>query len=209
MERASLVESQHPNECTLAAVEDDDVRPLLRTALESNERTEQIVAELASVIESLLQILSHKAELSEGHLKMIAKLRRHAKLATTPKIDLDNTTDKYAVENSPVDCASRMHLCHGRCCGFDIKLSRQDLREGKLEWQIDQPYHLAKQPTGYCVYQNNDSGFCGNYEHRPATCRRYDCREDKRVWLDFEAMIPAPMPEVLVTIRRNARPSSG
>ncbi len=166
-----------------------------------------MVAELASVIETLLQILRQKAELGDGHLRMIEKLRRHAKLATTPKIDLDNTSDKYELESKPIDCESLMHLCHGRCCGFEVVLSRQDLAEGKLEWVIDKPYHLPKKPTGFCIYQNNDTGFCGNYEHRPAICRRYDCRDDKRVWLDFENRIPAPMPETLVTIRRAPRGS--
>jgi hypothetical protein len=28
------------------------------------------------------------------------------------------------------------------------------------------------------------------------TCHKYDCRNDKCVWLDFDKMIPAPMPDV-------------
>ncbi len=181
---------------------EEELRTLLREVTESNARTQQMVAELASVIETLLQILGQKGELAEGHLRMIAKLRKHARLATTPKIDLDNTTDKYSIESAPIDCENRMHLCQGRCCGFEVVLSRQDLAEGKLEWTLEQPYHLPRRPTGFCMYQDNDTGYCGAYEHRPATCRRYDCRDDARVWIDFEKMIPAPMPPTLVSIRR-------
>jgi Fe-S-cluster containining protein len=170
--------------------------------VEEEQDLRQMVAELASVIETLLTILLRKGELDEGHLRLISKLRKHAKLITAPPIALDNTTDKYTVESSPIDCAARMHLCHARCCGFDVQLSRQDLEEGKLEWQIEKPYYLPHDQTGYCIYQVKETGFCGAYEHRPASCRRYDCRDDKRIWEDFEKMIPAAMQSNLVTIRR-------
>ena len=41
----------------------------------------------------------------------------------------------------------------------------------------------------------DDAGACTAYDYRPSTCRTYDCREDRRVWIDFEARIPAPLPE--------------
>jgi hypothetical protein len=37
------------------------------------------------------------------------------------------------------------------------------------------------------------SGGCTVYDDRPGTCREYDCREDKRVWIDYEKRIPAPL----------------
>jgi len=184
---------------------EEELKALVRQMVEGAERNEQMVAELASVVDTLLTVLAQKGELNEGHLRVIQKLKKHAKMIQAPQIAIDATTDKYDedVACAPIDCEARMHLCHGRCCGFEIRLSKQDLREGKLEWQIEKPYYLARDRTGYCVYQNKDSGLCGNYEHRPATCRRYDCREDKRVWIDFEKMIPAPMPAELVTIKRS------
>ena len=176
-------------------------------AVSTDDELRQSLAELASVIDTLLTILVQKGELNEGHLRVIQKLKRYAKAATAPQIALDHTTDKYEVEGTgaDIDCAARMHLCLGRCCSFQIPLSQQDLREGKLEWQIDRPYYLARTRAGLCTYQSEQTGGCTNYEHRPATCRRYDCREDKRVWLDFENMIPAPVPEGLVTIRLPVR----
>lgn len=182
--------------------DDLELKQLAYDLKASNERTEQMVAELAAALETLLTILAKKGELDEGHLRVIQKLRKHAKLIETPQIAIDGTTTKREVENSEVDCGARMHLCHGRCCSFNLALSKEDLREGKLEWQIDKPYYLAKDRAGYCVYQQKDTGFCGTYENRPATCRRYDCRDDARVWIDYEKMIPAPMPYELVTIRR-------
>ncbi len=172
----------------------------------ANEENKQMLAEFASVFETLLTILQQKGELDEGHLRLINKLKKRARIVSEPHIELNNATDKYEVENSDVDCGARMHLCHGRCCSFNVKLSRQDLKEGKLEWRIDEPYLLAQTPQGYCVYQTAETGFCGNYDPRPAPCREYTCRDDRRIWLDFDNMIPAPMPSTLIQITRKVPP---
>jgi Fe-S-cluster containining protein len=53
-----------------------------------------------------------------------------------------------------------------------------------------QPYALPRE-NGRCVCMT-DGGACSIYEQRPGACRAYDCRRDRRVWIDFEARIPAP-----------------
>jgi len=186
----------------------EDIKKLLRENAEANERNEQMLAEFASMFETLLTVLQKKGELDEGHLRLIAKLRKRARVVSEPQLELSSYSNKYEVVNSHVDCENRMHLCHGRCCSFNVKLSKQDLKEGKLEWRIDEPYLLEQTPQGYCVYQVAETGFCGNYQYRPGPCREYDCRDDARVWIDFDKMIPAPMPTTLVTIRRNPKASS-
>ena len=185
-----------------------ELSAMIRNVAAANERNEKMLAEFKTVIEQLLQILQAKGELGPGHIRMIEKLRERAKLVSEPKIELNAYPDKYEVENSEIDCASRMHLCHGRCCSFNVRLSRQDLEEGELAWRVDEPYYLPHTPEGYCMYQTRETGFCGTYQNRPAPCRIYDCKEDKRIWIDFEAMIPAPMPDGLVTIRRNPKAGS-
>jgi Fe-S-cluster containining protein len=52
------------------------------------------------------------------------------------------------------------------------------------------PYALPR-VDGRCVCMD-DAGACTVYERRPGACRAYDCRHDARVWIDFEARIPAP-----------------
>ena len=39
-----------------------------------------------------------------------------------------------------------------------------------------------------------DGGGCGCtiYEHRPVPCSASDCRNDERIWPDFENMVPNP-----------------
>ncbi len=53
---------------------------------------------------------------------------------------------------------------------------------------------LRREADGYCTHLDRATMGCGVYEIRPGTCRRYDCRQDKRVWLDWEKKLPAPLP---------------
>jgi Fe-S-cluster containining protein len=81
-------------------------------------------------------------------------------------------------------------------------LSRRDIEEGELAWEIDRPYRLSHDADGYCSHLGREDARCQRYEYRPATCRSYTCRDDRRVWLDFEARIPAPMPVTLIPLHR-------
>jgi Fe-S-cluster containining protein len=176
----------------------------LRRQAEILTEQEKVIDE---TIDAFLAILKETGTLNDGQLLLLARARTGA--APALPYDIADEEDKYAVENSEVDCAARMHLCHGRCCRFHIRLSRQDVEEQQLQFDIDRPYALAKNAEGYCVYQTRETGFCGTYQNRPAPCRRYTCAEDKRIWIDFEKMIPAPMPNGLVPIRRKVPGDGG
>lgn len=182
-----------------------DTDGAIRRLRERTERAEAALAELSQLFDTLLQMLIGRGELADAQRKMLERLRARSAPARLV-LQLGDAPDKYAVANSEVDCAERMHLCQGRCCSFNIKLSRQDLEEGELAWRVDEPYYLRQTEKGRCVYQDETSGFCGNYSFRPAPCRSYDCRNDLRVWLDFDNRLPAPMPEGLVPLRLPARP---
>jgi Fe-S-cluster containining protein len=104
---------------------------------------------------------------------------------------LGDGPDKYGVASPAIDCAARFHLCRARCCTLRFALTPQDLDEGIVRWEYARPYLIAQRPDGYCVHCHPDTGACGVYAHRPAPCRAYDCRGDKRIWQDFEAGIPA------------------
>jgi Fe-S-cluster containining protein len=45
---------------------------------------------------------------------------------------------------------------------------------------------------GYCTHLDRCTGGCRVYEQRPIPCRGYDCRKDKRIWLDFEKGVINP-----------------
>lgn len=112
--------------------------------------------------------------------------------ATKSVVRLAVVRDKREVPSPPIDCAKYLHLCHARCCSLRVTLAPDDVRVDHLRFELDDPYVLERGADGYCVYHSLDGCTC--YHDRPAICREYDCREDKRVWLDFEQQLPAPMP---------------
>jgi Fe-S-cluster containining protein len=140
--------------------------------------------------EWLLDLLIMRNQLPASFKRLAAKIQ--ADRGT--KIRLSLVTDKYDVESPPIDCASRLHLCGARCCSFEVALSPQDIAEKVVPFEVDRPYLLPRDPeTKKCACMDRQ-GACTIYEQRPATCRTYDCREDARVWIDYEARIPAPLP---------------
>ena len=171
--------------------------------LTSDQETAQLgIAELQQQFETLIEIMLASGSLRPGHAELIEKLRRRVEVARQGAIELSTVVDKYAVTGDPIDCESRLALCQARCCSFGVVLSRQDLVEGELNWEIDRPYRLPRDADGYCSNLGRDDARCRRYDHRPATCRSYSCKDDRRVWLDFEARIPAPMPPALVPLSR-------
>jgi Fe-S-cluster containining protein len=105
---------------------------------------------------------------------------------------LSDEPDKYAITSPPIDCAARIALCRARCCAQGFALSAQDLDERRIQWDYSRPYQNARADDGYCVHNDAATRACRTYEARPAHCRRYDCRDDKNIWLDFDNRIPAP-----------------
>ncbi len=176
----------------------DDVVDTIATALRDLDRRQQethdAVGKLRSRLDALVDVLAAKEILTDHHRKHFDRVGRHP--SEEPKrVRLKQYPDKYnVVHGDPVDCADRIPLCRARCCRFTVTLTEQDLDEGKLQWDIENPYILRRADDGRCVYQDRSTGFCGNYEHRPALCRIYSCKTDTRIWLDFENKIPAIPP---------------
>lgn len=142
----------------------------------------------------LVKVLVKRGQIPAGFMKILENVRGEDISEDTRRVRLTIYNDKYQVENSDVDCVARYPQCKARCCRYEVPLSMQDLHEGKLPFQFDKPYLMPKDPvTGRCTF--NDHGGCTVYEHRPGLCRDYDCRNDRRIWIDFEAGIAHPLPE--------------
>lgn len=145
--------------------------------------------------EALLMFLAKQgvldAEAFAAH-REAAVTRELKRRSEQPDLHLEATPDKYTMDDAvDLDCLALLPLCKARCCRFHYALSEQDLDEGVLQWNYGQPYLLAQTTEGRCVHHGPD-GRCQVFGARPAGCRRYDCRGDRRIWLDFDNRIPAP-----------------
>jgi Fe-S-cluster containining protein len=182
------------------AVEPSD-EPLARNHLEEalrflNHNASQVrltQAELAATLQALVETLVARGLVSlpeyerrrQRGLDQVA----HA-LQERPLVHLAEAVDKYALDELPdVDCAALLPVCKARCCTLTVHCSAQDLDERVVQWDYSRPYQIRKRDDDYCVHSEPDSFRCGIYAQRPAVCRTYDCRQDRRIWRDFERRI--------------------
>jgi Fe-S-cluster containining protein len=164
-----------------------------RFAADTKEALEQ-----GSFLYALVEVLSERGLISIDELdsrkRQVAK--RLADRFNRKGIGIafqDPEYDKYAFEGeAKIDCASRIEFCRASCCRLPFALSRQDIREGIIHWDLGQPYLISQERDGYCSHMDRGSCACKVREHRPVPCRAYDCRNDGRIWLDFENKIVNP-----------------
>jgi Fe-S-cluster containining protein len=144
-------------------------------------------ADLARRLEWLIDTLIFRGQLPASFRRLAARVGNERST-----VRLAMFRDKYQVPSADIDCAARIPLCKARCCSMEVTLSAQDVLEGGIPFELTQPYALPRDPaTKQCVCMGKD-GACTIYDKRPGACRAYDCSHDPRVWIDFEARIPAP-----------------
>jgi Fe-S-cluster containining protein len=108
---------------------------------------------------------------------------------------IDSSEDKYtAVAESP-PCAELIAICHARCCKLRFALTTQDLDEGIIRWDYGRPYMIRQRASDErCVHNDPATRFCTVHAARPHVCRTYHCRDDNRIWIDYDKRIPQPEP---------------
>lgn len=121
------------------------------------------------------------------------------------RVALDVGESKYDAQAESPPCMELMHICEARCCRLTFSLSTEDLDEGVIRWDYGQPYLIRQRASdGYCVHNSPGTHHCTVHQYRPRVCRVYDCRNDERVWIDYEKRIPAP--PIRNPVNRNAEP---
>lgn len=161
-------------------------------------QTKRDVGALAARLFALLEELTARGALDAASFdQRRARLQaaEDQRTLTRPHVQVAPVADKYALTELPeIDCAARLPLCQARCCTLPFPLAFQDLDERVIAWDYARPYQIRRRDDGYCTHCAPDTRQCQAYAHRPATCRSYDCRQDSRIWLDFERRIPTPTP---------------
>jgi len=180
--------------------------------MQTRLQLERVDAMVAAIVRVLAEQGTLPRPAVEAQLERTQREARERNLADL-HVKVGPPVDKYTLTSPPdLDCAALMPVCQGRCCRLSFSLSFQDLDEHSVAWEYGLPYHIRQRPVdGYCVHSDAETHRCGVYDKRPAICRTYDCRNDKRVWIDFANKIPAPMAETdrLIMIRkRDTQPPS-
>ena len=164
---------------------------LLYTHFRLSENTKDSL-QISSFLYSLIELLSEKGiisidELDQRKLKVAERLVKKSKEKGLGVLLQDPENDKYGFKDQvEINCPDIIPVCKAACCRIPFALSKQDLHEGIVEWSLGEPYLIHHSPKGYCTHLGTDVFACTIYEHRPLPCRAYDCRKDKRIWLDFD-----------------------
>ena len=153
--------------------------------------------EIASFAYAAIELLTEKGllEVTELDERKKAVAGRLVKKFINEGMGLtfqEREQDKYAFEAVQIDCEARLPICKAACCKLRFALSKQDVEEGIVKWEFARPYLISRGEDGYCNHLKRDSLNCTIHSRRPVPCRGYDCREDKRIWADFEAKIVNP-----------------
>ena len=181
----------------LDGLRDELVQGLMYTHSRANANTSKML-EVAAFSYALMELLIERGiisveELDERKRKLGEVLLEKFNSKGMGVVVLKDEADKYTYQGGVIiDCENRRHLCRSACCRLRFALSVQDLEEGKLRWDLGHPYMIRHSEDGYCHHLKRENGHCGIYENRPLTCRSYDCRNDTRIWEDFEKRIPSP-----------------
>jgi hypothetical protein len=175
----------------------DVVRGLLYAHNRANANTAEVHA-ANSTVEALVDLLVEQGVLDRETLesrRQVAsnRLQREYHERGMGVAVQEFEGSKYRFEGAPeIDCDNRIPLCGAACCKLPFALSREDITEGVVSWDLGRPYMIAHGPDHACVHLDRETRRCGVYAQRPIPCRGYDCRKDTRIWLDFDNRVVNP-----------------
>ncbi len=171
----------------------DDLEEALRFLNHNTQAGRLAHADVTATLSALIETLVARGVLPAAEYERRRQRALDAQriaLEDHPDVRLGPAVDKYALTDVPqIDCASIIPICKSRCCTLSVYCSAQDLDEHVVKWDYARPYRLRKREDNYCVHSEAETRRCGIYDKRPAVCRTYDCRKDKRIWVDFDKRI--------------------
>ena len=181
---------------------------LMYTHSRANANTNRAL-ETATFLFALVEVLAEKGVLTIEELdarkdQIADRVQRRFLEKGMGVVLQDPEQDKYAFAGEAhVDCENRVHLCKAACCRMLFPLSRQDIAERIVMWDLEAPYMIAQTEDRYCRHLDRTTCKCTVRAHRPIPCRAYDCRNDPRIWSDFANYVINPDLEKLFDKRRN------
>ena len=144
-------------------------------------------------VRALAYLLVEKGIVNPNELRaMMQQVRWELVREPTPRVRLGSTRDKYtaaawsmSIGESDADLSrTLLYVC----------VLSDEARPGRRRRALGlrQPVWIKQGADGHCTHSDPVTRFCTIHAHRPFSCRKFDCRNDERIWLDFEKRIPAP-----------------
>lgn len=183
-----------------APVEDlreEVARGLLYAHSRANVNSSKLL-EVSAFSYALIELLAERGlitveELDERKAQVTKRLaEKFAEKGMGVALTAEEKDAEGAPLNAEIDCENRLEQCHAACCRLRFALTARDVEEGRIKWNLGQPYMIRQGEDGYCHHLDRESRGCGVYEERPFVCRAYDCRKDRRIWEDFENRVVSP-----------------
>lgn len=179
------------------AVDPDVLRGLIYAHNRANTNTAEVHHANANV-QALVELLVEQGVLDPealaAHRKEAAERlqRRYIERGMAVAMQEFDVSKYDFQDGAEIDCENRVHLCKAACCRLPLALSKEDVLEGILRWDLGRPYMIAHDKDGYCTHLERGTCRCTIHAQRPVPCRGYDCRDDARIWLDFENQVVNP-----------------
>jgi Fe-S-cluster containining protein len=173
-------------------VESDPLRELERQVEAGGMFSHAVLAQEANradqneaIVRGLVELLIQREVVTPEELvAAVDAVRTETDIGIAIRVDREGSE----LVGTPVDCASRLPVCHAVCCRLRFPLTVEEVESGLMKWDLGRPYFNRHGADGYCHQIDGETLGCGVYEQRPAPCRQYSCAEDARIWKDFEAM---------------------
>lgn len=175
----------------------DVIRGLLYTHNRAKKNTAQ-VHNANATLHAMIELLLEKGIIDKGELGVrqtkISKILKKTYIQQGMAVAMQEfDVSKYEFKGrAETDCDNYIPLCKAACCKLPLALSKEDVQEGIIRWELGNPYIISHNGSGYCAHMIIENFRCKVYDHRPIPCRGYDCRKDERVWLDFKKRIINP-----------------
>ena len=208
---ATLHEEPGEMNVLLGELRKEIVAGLVHTHSRANANTSRAL-ETATFLYALIELLTEKGILTIEELearkdKIADRVEKRFLSKGMGVVLQDPERDKYAFAGEAhVDCENRVHLCKAACCRMLFPLSRQDIAERIVMWDLEAPYMIAQTEDRYCRHLDRTTCKCTVRAHRPIPCRAYDCRNDLRIWSDFANYVINPDLEKLFKQQENLAP---
>jgi hypothetical protein len=188
-------DEQHPSAPPTYAL-GELMRRAMRTSYQMIARETLVGLNSAASIEALTEMLVAKGILDANELGA-AREAALARIAgermqrdDTPALTMA-TDEEQARPPNLVDCTTRHPRCGAACCVFHkVVLTADEVRAGKVWWDLAAPYALPRTATGQCAYLDDKTLACTVWNDRPHVCRGYSCRDDDKIWSDFAGGVP-------------------